>query len=115
MSPRTESSLFSLAHRETIALADRRSVELTCTAGELWITADSLAGDHILKAGEHLVLASRSRVIVSALRAAEMRVSPCCGTVPIRRLASRCTAHILDRIRRWQATPLSAYPANLIR
>lgn len=115
MSPRTESSLFSLAHRETIALADRRSFELTCTAGELWITADSLAGDHILKAGEQLTLASRSRVIVSALRAAEMRVSPCCGPVPIRRLASRCTAHILDRIRRWQATPLSAYPANLIR
>jgi hypothetical protein len=115
MSQRNESSLYSLAQRETIALADRRSFNLICTAGELWITADSLAGDHLLKAGEQMTLSSHTRVVVSALKAAEMRVSPCCGSAPVRRLASRCTAHILDRIRRWQATPLSAYPATLIR
>ena len=72
MSQRNESSLYSLAHRETIALADRRSFNLTCTAGELWVTADSLAGDHLLKAGEQMTLASHTRVVVSALKAAEM-------------------------------------------
>lgn len=104
-----------LARRQLVGLADERGFTVDCLSGELWITADGLPGDHLLHAGEQLVLRGHPRVVVSALADADFRITPCCGSSPIGRLASRYVAALADRIRRWRHAPLAAYPVIRLR
>ncbi|MBI2305674.1 MAG: DUF2917 domain-containing protein [Rhodocyclales bacterium] len=105
----------TLARRELLALEHARGFVVDCVAGELWITADGAAGDTILRAGERLRLAGSRRVVVSALRPAVVAARPCCGESPIREIAARCVAMVLDGIRRWQHAPLASYSVIRLR
>jgi hypothetical protein len=109
------STSFKLARRALLALVDANGFELVCHEGELWVTADGLAGDVVLAPGERLTLRGHPRVVISALSAASFDARPCCGNTPVRRLASRCAGVLLDRITRWRHAPLASYPATLLR
>jgi hypothetical protein len=115
MDQNTANTRIPLARRQLVGLADERGFTVDCLSGELWITADGLPGDHLLRAGEQLVLRGHPRVVVSALADADFRVTPCCGSSPIGRLAARCAAALADRIRRWRHAPLAAYPVVRLR
>lgn len=109
------STSFRLARRALLALADARGFELACHEGELWVTADGLAGDIVLTPGERLTLRGHPRIIISALSAARFDAHPCAGSTPVGRLASHCAGAVLDRIARWRHVPLANYPATLLR
>lgn len=115
MNVRPETTRIILARREIVALADTRGFVIDCVSGELWITADGVAGDHVLGPGDRLRLTGQPRVFISALAAAELRTTPCCGTSPVRTLVASCAAAILDSIRRWRHPPLAAYPVTRLR
>ena len=115
MNAQTKTNRITLARREIVALADTRGFVVDCLSGELWVTADGVAGDHILRAGERLKLNATSRVFISALSDATLRAIPCCGTSPVRQLANACAAAVGDSIRRWRHTPLAVYPVTHIR
>lgn len=115
MDPKTGTIRFELPRHALAAFADDRGFELVCHEGELWVTADGLAGDIILAAGERLALHGHPRVVVSALRHASFEATPCCGHSPVRRLADRCAGSLIDRIGRWRHAPLGSYPATLLR
>lgn len=105
----------TLARREIVALSDSRGLIVDCVSGELWVTADGVAGDHILGPGDRLKLTAASRVFISALADSALQATPCCGTSPVRRLANACAAAVADSIRRWRHTPLAAYPVTHLR
>lgn len=109
------STSFKLARRALLALADTHGFELVCHEGELWVTADGLAGDVVLAPGERLTLRGHPRIVISALSAARFDARSCCGNTPVRLLASRCAGVLLDRIARWRHAPLASYPATLLR
>lgn len=111
----TTPTRYTLARREVLALEHPRGFVVDCVEGELWITADGAAGDSIIRAGERLRLANSRRVVVSALRPTVIAARPCCGEIPVLRLASRCAAGIVDRIRRWRHVPLASYPVIRLR
>ena len=104
-----------LARREITAIRDERGVVIDCLSGALWITADGVAGDHVLGPGERLRLCSAGRVFISALEPATFTATPSRGAAPVRTLAARCAAAVLDSIRRWQHLPLAAYPVTRLR
>ncbi len=64
----------ALARREWVVLSQVRQQTLVCEAGELWVTLDGEGEDHVLRAGERLVVAANASVIVSATREAVLRV-----------------------------------------
>lgn len=64
----------ALARREWVVLSQVRRRTLVCEAGELWVTLDGDDEDHVLRAGERLVVAANASVIVSATREAVLRV-----------------------------------------
>lgn len=51
------------------------SLSLLCLEGELWLTRDGDATDHIIQAGEQFPVRRRDRVTVQALRPSRIRVS----------------------------------------
>lgn len=73
-----------LAHREILALTRPGGFTVECAAGELWITADGVAGDLLLRAGERVRLEGSPRIVVSALRPASIA-----ATTPIESLRPR--------------------------
>ena len=64
----------ALARREWVVLSQVRQQTLVCEAGELWVTLDGEGEDHVLRAGERLVVTANASVIVSATREAVLRV-----------------------------------------
>lgn len=71
----------TLQRRELIELADARGLTLTCLAGALWVTVAGSPEDRILVAGEHCVLDGSGSVVISACRAARLRLAAA-GTAP---------------------------------
>jgi len=115
MEDRPQATRHNLAQRELIALVDTRGFVVECVFGALWITADGVAGDHLLQAGEQISFPGHAQVVISALAPSVIRSRPCCGNHPVRLLAARCAAAMFDRIRRWQHLPLAAYPVTRLR
>jgi len=115
MEDRPQATRHNLAQRELIALVDSRGIVVECVFGALWITAEGVAGDQILRAGEQITFRGHAQVVISALAPSVMRSRPCFGSNPVRQLASRCAAVLADRIRRWQHLPLAAYPVTRLR
>lgn len=109
MSTTTESTRHTLSQRELMALEHPHGFALECVSGELWITADGLAGDMVLFAGQRLRLENTPKVVISALRPSVLLAAPCCGEAPIRRIAARCAALLADRIERWRYPALASY------
>ncbi|MBK9445491.1 MAG: DUF2917 domain-containing protein [Betaproteobacteria bacterium] len=115
MSTHIEATRVALARREIVALTDKQGFAVDCISGELWITAEGMAGDLILRTGERLQLSGRPRIVISALTPSVLEATPCCGTSPVRQLAAGCAAVLADRIKRWRHVPLAAYPVRQLR
>lgn len=54
---------------------DLRGEQITCTAGEIWVTQANDLNDHILKAGEIFWVTKPGTVLVQALTDGEFRFS----------------------------------------
>lgn len=65
----------ALERRELIELADARGLTLTCLTGELWVTVAGSPADRILVAGEQCTLDGTGSVVISACRAARLRLA----------------------------------------
>lgn len=48
---------------------------LVCEAGVLWVTQSGDRDDHILTSGQELVVSQRGKVLVEALREADLRLA----------------------------------------
>ena len=105
----TKAERYTLARREPMALEHASGFYIECVEGEIWITAEGAAGDMILAAGQRLQLKKHPKVVISALRASVLVAAPCCGEAPIREIASRCVAALVDRIDRWKHPALASY------
>ncbi|MCP5268919.1 MAG: DUF2917 domain-containing protein [Zoogloeaceae bacterium] len=114
MSATLQTSRYTLAHRDLLALEHASGLVVECIDGALWITVENGAGDTVLQAGERMELAAPARIFISALQDARFVARPVSGEVPIRQIATRCAAVLLDRIARWRHPPLASYsPARL--
>lgn len=105
----------TLERRAIVAFRAQRGVVIECLDGELWLTADGLAGDHLLAAGERLELGGHRQIVVSALQPSLLSVSSARAEGSVLRLAGACAAMLFDRIRRWRHPPLAGYPATRLR
>jgi hypothetical protein len=64
----------ALARSEFVVLGGVRQQALICEAGEVWVTLDGDSSDYVLGAGRSLAIASNAKVVVTATRAAVVRV-----------------------------------------
>lgn len=106
---------YTLARRELLALEHPEGFVVECVEGELWITADGVAGDIVLHAGERMCLAGSPKAVVSALRPAIVVAQACRSGAPIRSLVGAGVALLAERIRRWRHAPLASYPVIRLR
>lgn len=111
MSDTLQKIRYTLAHRELLALAHTSGCVVECMEGALWITVEGGAGDTVLQAGERMELTAPSRIFISALQDTQLVARPINGDEPIRQIAARCAAVLLDRIARWRHPPLASYPS----
>jgi hypothetical protein len=112
MNTKTEPPRYPLNQRELMALEHPHGLTLECVTGELWITAEDIAGDIILLAGQCLRVERATKVVISALRPSVVAANPCCGRMPIRRITAVCAAAIAGRIERWRHPALASYAAT---
>jgi len=63
-----------LQHNRPIRLSDARDMDIICTDGKIWITADGEAGDTFLNSGESFRVRSTGRVLVESLGAGKIRL-----------------------------------------
>ena len=110
MSDTLQTTRYTLANRELLALEHASGFVVECMEGALWITVEDGAGDTVLQAGERMALTGPSRIFVSALQDTRFSARPIAGEMPIRQIAARCAAVLLDRIARWRHPPLASYP-----
>jgi hypothetical protein len=61
--PRTETLQLGVGTLHVMDAA--RHCKITCTQGAVWVTGTNRLGDHVLKAGESLLLQGRNKVLVS--------------------------------------------------
>lgn len=104
-------TLFDLARRELLVLSAACDHELTCTAGELWITLDGDSRDLVLGPGESYRVEGKGAVVVSALKASTLNVRH--ESVSGSRPTGAC--RMLYSLLNWEFPPLAALPSTLIR
>ena len=63
------SPVLALAAGEVVTLDDARGVRIHARAGSLWVTEEANSRDHILGAGEMLVVGRDGRTVIQALKA----------------------------------------------
>lgn len=64
----------NLQHNQPIRLSDARDMDIICTDGKVWITADGEAGDTILNSGESFRIRGAGRVLVESLGSGKVRL-----------------------------------------
>lgn len=89
-----------LAHREILTLTRPGGFVVECRAGELWITADGVASDLLLRPGECIRLEGSPRIVVSALRPASIAAATPIEAQPPRRHGCAVAGM---RLPRWRA------------
>lgn len=81
--------------------AQAASWRLLCTRGRLWITQSCSARDHMLKAGDVLVLPANVEILVGALESAEFKLEwP--GILPVQPVSPWRARLALFSRRLWQ-------------
>ena len=69
-----ETSLVSLRTGEVITLDDAAGLRIDARAGTVWITEEDDIEDHIVHAGDALVIAKPGRTVVQALAPASISI-----------------------------------------
>jgi Protein of unknown function (DUF2917) len=78
-----------LQHQEMLALpGNRGGVRFSCAAGDLWITQEGDARDHLLRPGQDFATRLPGEIVVTALAESRLRLSPAGRRLP-RRASSR--------------------------
>lgn len=57
------------------AEGDLRGEQITCTAGQIWVTQKNDLSDHVLKPGEVFWVTQPGTVVVQAIKAGQFRFS----------------------------------------
>ena len=73
---RADASVHALAKGSTFKLQQPQGFRVECLEGCVWITLDRDMRDTVLEAGESYCADHQSRVLVYALAAANIRISP---------------------------------------
>lgn len=82
----TREAGIALRDRQSLTLTDAEGMELQATQGTLWVTLEGDPEDHILEAGQRLIVRRAGRTVVTAMAgaaalAATRRHAPTLSTV----------------------------------
>lgn len=99
-----------LAVRELVVIDDALNHQITCHAGELWITVDGDRRDIILAAGRHWRAEVGGPIVISGLAPSVFSLAHpphCREACQARRQGAEWALALL---RRWKLPPLAALP-----
>jgi hypothetical protein len=76
MELRSQAPVLALGAGEVVTLDGARGVRIQARAGMVWVTQEADSRDHVLGAGETVVVSRDGRIVIQALQASSVALAP---------------------------------------